>query len=328
MLYYALLLAVKQQLFPNSVQLSMASIEENPNQHEPGISPNVETFFNIMKYLEVTDSLKLLRVCKVWSSIAAEAFYRSPPYGSQLHTLLHAENSYHPYDLFIRELSFSGKSGMKSQDLLMGDLGDLLEHCPNVISLRLDSYWNLSNLIPTLICEHLPFLARIELPGCQIGDAFVLQLIRKVYTLRHIDVSYTNVSLSTLPIIIRECLYLETLDMTGTKRCDEKMVADYETSEYILVGDALKKFKSFISQLSLSNTFVNDDMIAYVAKHCPSLERILLNNCPSITDSSIYAIAMHCTRLKELDLGFCPKLTDIGIQSLAVHFSSHAKLLQ
>ena len=283
---------------------------------------------NLMRYLEPVDSVKLMRICTSWSGLAAEAFYQSPPYNEGLQTLIHSTNNYHPYELFIRELSFSGQSDTESSDLLMGDLEDLLKCCPNVISLRLDSFWNLSNLLPIVLSEHLPFLARIELPGCQIGDNFILQLIRKVFTLRYIDVSYTNVTLSTLPVIIRECLYLETLDMTGTKKSDEHMVQDYEASEYYLVGDTLKRFKSFLTQISLSNTLVKDDMIAYVAKHCPNLERIILNNCYLVTDSAVYSIAMHCLGLKELDIGFCSKLTDIGIQSLAVHFSSHAELLE
>jgi Ran GTPase-activating protein (RanGAP) involved in mRNA processing and transport len=209
----------------------------------------------------------------------------------------------------------------------MGDLQHLLQKCTNLVSLRLESYWNLSNLLPTFIEENVPFLSKIELPGCQISDAFLLKLIRKVFTLRHIDVSFTNVTLSALPVVIRECLYLETLNISGVNGGETNMVADYEASEYYLVGDTLKKFKSSLTKLSVAQTPIKDDMVAYVSKHCPNIEVLSLKDCNMLTDNAVNAIAMHCPGIKTLDLGNCTNLTDIGIQSLAVHFSSHAELL-
>ena len=321
MLFYALITAIKQQFIPTSDTLTQLNVTQDSKL-------TIEIFQGIMKYLPMIDCVKLLRLCKSWSGLAAEAFYQSPPYHDGLLHILHLKEKYHPYELFIKELKFMGQTANESTEILMGDLQDLIKLCPNVISLKLDSFWNLSNLLPNILSDSLPFLSRIELPGCQVGNNFVLQLIRKVYTLRYIDLSFTNVTLDILPLIIRECLYLDSLDMTGTKNGDEKSVQDYEASEYFLVGDSLKKFKSFLTQISLSNTKCTDDMIKYVAKHCPSLQRIFLNNCLSVTDASVYSIAMHCHELKELDLGYCLKITDIGIQSLAIHFSSHFELLQ
>ena len=84
----------------------------------------MEVFECILKYLSLKDSLKLMRVCQVWSCSVSEIIYQSPPLlnensFSKLISLLLLENTIHPYPLLIKELVFDAIS---ANELLMGDL--------------------------------------------------------------------------------------------------------------------------------------------------------------------------------------------------------------
>lgn len=225
-------------------------------------------------------------------------------------------------------------SGAPCDELMMGDLKSALSICPNIVSLRLERCTHLSSLLAQFLKEHAPFLSRVELPGCSISDSFLIELIRGLFSLisgarslRQIDVSYSNVSLATLPLLVRECQFLESLNMNGCREAPEDMVVDYETSEYYLVGETLKQYRNTtLRELSLSQTRVDDTMIGYIVRHCDSIEILFLDGCDLLTDVGINSIAMHTPNIKELNLAFCSEITDLSLQSLAIHLSSLSKL--
>ncbi|KAJ3276587.1 hypothetical protein HDV01_004120 [Terramyces sp. JEL0728] len=297
----------------------------------PPYALEAEIFENIMKWCSPGDAAKLLQVCQVWSGPAAEALYQSPPilYADsfpKLAATLLKNDTMHPYPLLIREFIFTGNLflilGLAADELYMGDLKECLKLCSNLVSFRIEGCSHLSNLLAQFLAEHAPFLSRIELPGCTISDAFLVQLIRGVTSLRHIDVSFSNVTLSALPILVRECRYLETLIMTGCRPSPPEMVIDYEASEYYLVGDTLKQYKNnSLKQVSLSYTELTDAMVGYLCRHCDSLQYLIAEGCNLLTDTAINSIAMHCPAIIELDLSLCVQVTDIGLQALAVHLS-------
>ncbi|KAJ3360874.1 hypothetical protein HDU91_004245 [Kappamyces sp. JEL0680] len=302
------------------------------NWVDPDFVPTVDVLVKIMSFLSPGDAVKLIRLCQLWSGPAAEAFYQTPPIQEadafpKLTALLLSANTTHPYALLIREFVFKGMGlslmslGTAADELLMGDLKSALSVCPNLVSFRIEGCTHLSNLLAQFLKEHAPFLSRIELPGCAVSDSFLIQLIRGVRSLRHIDVSYSNVTLSTLPLLVRECQYLETLDMTACQPCPDEMVIDYEASEYYLVGDLLKQYKnSSLRQVAVSNTQITDSMVGYICRHCDNLDSILLDGCSLLTDNSVNSIAMHCPGIKMLNLSCCD-ITDVALQSLAVHLS-------
>jgi Leucine-rich repeat (LRR) protein len=207
--------------------------------------------------------------------------------------------------------------GPTAEELEMGDLHDLLGICPNLASLRLESVFNLSNTLPRILNENVPCLSRLEVPGCHISDAFILKVVTNLNLLRHLDVSYTQVSLKLLPLIIERCVHLETLDMSGCQQT-ENYNTDFKSNN--LLSD---KFKSPIRQLSLALTDPSDSLVILVTRICPKLEILLLTNCKRLTDSCLSAIARNCSMIKELDISHCELITDAGVQSLALHFSNY-----
>jgi hypothetical protein len=311
----------RQSLRALSIYTSASHREKQHTWVEPNYVFTVEIFERIMDFLEPKERIKLVLLCQVWSGIAAEALYQSPPTFRfpELTALLTSSSTIHPYALLVREFIFQGPA---ADDLLMGDLKASLAVCTNLASLRLEACYQISNLLASFLMEHAPFLSRIELPNCSISDSFLIQLIRGVRSLRHIDVSYTNVTLAALPLLVRECALLETLDLTGCKPAPESFVTEYEESEYYLVGDTLKHIKNVrLTQVSLSYTQVTDALVGYVTRHAECIEVLLLEGCRNLTDKGLASIAMHGRQLKELNVGFCCSLTDIGLTQLAVHLS-------
>jgi hypothetical protein len=277
-----------------------------------------------MEFLPPRDSAKLLGLCQLWSGPAAEALYASPTFRTSrsfpaLISLLLNQDTIHPYALLIREFCFAGEA---AQEIEMGDLKEALQACTNLVSLRIEGCSHLSSLLARFLKEHAPFLSRVEFPACHVSDSFLQQLIRGVKNLRHIDVSYTSVSLSQLAVLARECPSLETLCMAGCLQSPEEDIFDYEASEYYLVGDSLKKHRnSSLMEVDVSNSLINDAIVGYLARHSHNLESIIMDGCSLITDSSINSIAMHCPNLKLLNLSYC-HITDLALQYLAIHLSS------
>ncbi|KAI8911052.1 hypothetical protein EDD86DRAFT_246394 [Gorgonomyces haynaldii] len=277
-------------------------------------------------YLEPKDAVKLIYLCQAWSGAATEAFYEIPPLHGQdcfakLTALVTAKRTVHPYALFIRELILAGEV---ADDLMVGDLKDCLAVCTNLISFRVEGCSHLSNLLAQFIGEHAQFLFRLELPGCSISDNFVGTLMAGgCNSLRHLDLSYTSVSLATMPFIIREFKFLETLDMTGAKSPTSHF--DYTTTE-----DTDEEYPQRLGmkRISFSSTEITDPMVGYVTQCCHALECLLLDGCPFITDSAVSFVGKHCAQIQVLGLSYCPSITDAALQSLAVLLSQHAEPTQ
>ena len=67
--------------------------------------------------------------------------------------------------------------------------------------------------------------------------------------------------------------------------------------------------------LWLASSSVTDDLVFQLAEGCPSLERIDLFGCTSITDKAVTALARNCYWLKYLNLSNS-RVTDKGIAAL------------
>ena len=107
----------------------------------------------------------------------------------------------------------------------MGDLKWALDSCPNLISLRIESCLHLSNLLAGILADTVPFLFRLELPGCTLSDSFFPPLLASCHSIRHLDISHTsNVTLACLPLLVNACTLLESVDMTGVRTSGEAAV--------------------------------------------------------------------------------------------------------
>jgi Leucine-rich repeat (LRR) protein len=249
------------------------------------------------------------------------AFYETPFLSSAksfaMLSYILSTNTTYEYSSLVRELFIPLSI---AEDLLMGDLGIALKSCYNLISLRIEGSTDLSIQLSILLKEKLPFIHRLELPGCYINDSFVNNLLAGCTDLRHIDLSSTNVTLASMPLIIKECKFLETLDMTGSKVPVKKPII-YDGCS-INEGSLMKPYLGnnvegpHLKRCNFSSSDITDQIIGFLVRHCTNLEALLLDNSPFITDSACSYISQHCPRLQILGLSYC-LITDVGLQSIA-----------
>jgi hypothetical protein len=113
MLWYALLVEIKSKFINNkldrkSIDTISTSTRLNRRSIAQEITPTREIFRLIMCYLSISDCVRLIAVCQAWSGPAAAAFYLTPPFTNKLYYLLSQKNTFHPYNLLIREFIFAG----------------------------------------------------------------------------------------------------------------------------------------------------------------------------------------------------------------------------
>ena len=65
----------------------------------------------------------------------------------------------------------------------------------------------------------------------------------------------------------------------------------------------------------VGQTFVTDESVHSIVKHCPSLEKLSLAGWRSITDDSMIALSA-LKSLKAINLSYCSGLTNVGVQHL------------
>ena len=49
---------------------------------------------------------------------------------------------------------------------------------------------------------------------------------------------------------------------------------------------------------------------------CPTVERVLLNSCPRLTDRGLQTLSRRCPELRHIELRGCAQLTDVGVLEL------------
>lgn len=237
--------------------------------------------------------------------------YKSPVFESSenfedLMTSLSNKSSLFDYAASIRKLLINSSVAC---NLYMGDIDAALQICPNLETFRLEQCYHMSNLLIQSLSHHCPQLARLELPGCPISDAFIPDLSKKCKQLTHIDFSFTNATMASLRAIVDNCERIEYLDFSECKDSDAAIVN-------VDVGTT-KPSQRPLKTLILRNSGVNDTFLTYLASRCRQVETLNLESCRFITDASlIKLISTSSQTLKTLDCSFCNKISDSSLLAL------------
>lgn len=74
-----------------------------------------------------------------------------------------------------------------------------------------------------------------------------------------------------------------------------------------------------LQSITLASCKIGNKTIAYLAKHCPLLENIVLVGFKTIDNIGITAIAAYCSKLKNLNIADCANVSDEALIELALH---------
>ncbi|KAJ3146883.1 hypothetical protein HDU89_005913 [Geranomyces variabilis] len=255
----------------------------------------------------------LLLLCKAWSVPVAEALYYCPaiPTGRQFHLLMRTFLADHArvYSSCVRALRISHEV---SDEILMGDLDALLQLCYNLDSFALENGVCASNILVQSLADNVPRLRTLNLRGCSsVTDVLIPSLVRACAQLRFVDLSYTQVTVATICVLLAGCADIEVLEMEG---CGPQPIsAAVQTPEPHIAPTKLR-------HLNLRNSGADDKHVRNAAERAPQLTTCILDGCSAITDEAVLGIAASARdRLRHIDLSFCPALTDIALHALAIH---------
>ncbi len=167
-------------------------------------------------------------------------------------------------------------------------------------------------------------LENVSLEGCRIDRSSIHTLLYQNPRLVHVNLSgLASVTNSTMKIIAQYCPKLEHLDISWCNSVDTrgimKIIQSCQNLRDLRAGE-VRGFedRDFMLELFTSNT----------------LERLILQNCDSLTDDSLTILVEgidseidfltgRCIvpprNLKHLDLSRCRNITDAGLISLAHH---------
>ena len=71
-----------------------------------------------------------------------------------------------------------------------------------------------------------------------------------------------------------------------------------------------------ITEIDASISKILDEDVEYVARMCPNLTSLRLNEC-NITDESLFALSQNCSQLLSLNLKYSDEITDAGVVALS-----------
>jgi hypothetical protein len=129
--------------------------------------------------------------------------------------------------------------------------------------------------------------------------------------LKKVDFSFTNMSVSSLYFIIKNCPLIEEIDLSECKDVEEIPDMTFSGGQ------------SALTYLNLRNSLVTDPILRFVARQCPHLKTLILESCSDLSDSGIMKVANSCSELRTLDLSFCHLVTDLSIQVFTIRASSN-----
>jgi F-box/leucine-rich repeat protein 7 len=169
-----------------------------------------------------------------------------------------------------------------------------------------------------------------------LTDRGLVLVARKCSDLKVLQVrGCANISDSGLTEIMSNCTQLEKLDLTGcaniTLDCNQEQINECESRlNYFDITDchqvddhSIKKFlKHHGSQIShfysRRCSLLTDNGIKSVARYCPLLKEVSLNDCSQLTDYSCFELSSKLGQsLRYLSLAKCVQISDVGLKQVA-----------
>ncbi|KAJ3196599.1 SCF ubiquitin ligase complex subunit [Irineochytrium annulatum] len=298
-----------------------------------------EAFLAIISFLQdPEDVISLLLISRQWSASAVSALYASPPLKkpndfANFIALIVSPTSFHPYPMLVQRIDVFGPA---ADEMEIGDLETALGLCQNLTSFRLTSCMHISSILLQSLADFCPRLESLELRGCPVGDGFLPDLIAGCPGLRLLDLSESNVSSSSISLLIGGLLWLERLnldalvseDTSQTAKPKPKKTAGKTPTSRVPPSisspdDATPRSSPYLHTLSLGGgTRVSPPLMRTLSSRVPSIVRLILSNSQDlVTDDVVAAVVRSFPALEWLEVDWCPKVTDVSLQTLAVHRS-------
>ncbi|KAI4467453.1 hypothetical protein MML48_2g00021067 [Holotrichia oblita] len=254
-----------------------------------------ELLLRIFSYLDVVSLCRCAQVSRAWNILALDGsnWQRIDLFDFQKDVegpII--ENISRKCGGFLRQLSLRG-----CQSIADGSIKMLAQMCPNIEDLNLNDCRKLTDATCLALSRHCPKLQKLNLDSCAIITDFSLKFLSEgCPLLRHINIGWcANITEDGVEALARGCPKLKSFIAKGCKQI---------TSRAVICLARYCEDLEVVNLLGCSN--------------CRYLEKMDLDECVLITDTTLTNLAMGCPRLEYLSLSHCELITDEGIRHLCL----------
>ncbi|XP_056596470.1 dynein regulatory complex subunit 6 [Triplophysa dalaica] len=261
------------------IQKSLSSEIQGDGQDRLSLLPN-KLSLKIFQNLGVGDLLRCAQVCRSWKAITQV---------SSLWT----------------EMNFSSESCWITDETV----GRLLRaHRVYVTSVNLCGcavlQWSSLRCISQ--CKNLQELNLSECPN--VNDEIIKMILEGCHSLLHINLAFTDITNTTIQALSRCCLTLRSLNLAYCTNISDEGLQNLTT------GKGCHR----LIQLDLSGcSQITADGFSHVADACGSLQEIVLDDLPTLTDACVQALVSKCRTLTVISVLDSPYLSDVAFKAIA-----------
>ncbi|XP_067090544.1 F-box and leucine-rich repeat protein 13 [Osmerus mordax] len=279
----------------------------------------------IFHYLDVGDLLKCAEVCCTWRTIAQTCSLWSRVCIAHTNTPTHTYTVYTCTHAQIHEITHTNTacscSGHVSRclwqinfsverawitDCTVGQI--LHKHRPFVLHLNMRACISLQ--WPSITCiSECRNLQELNLSECSnVNDEMVRMIVDSCPSLLYLNLSATLVTNGALRELSRSCVNLQYLSLAGCRTFSDKGL------QYLSTGRGCKN----LLHLDLSScTQISVEGFRHIAAGCPSLQELVFNDMPTLTDSCVLALISKLHSLTAVSLMDTPHLSDSAFKAIA-----------
>ncbi|XP_016378661.1 F-box/LRR-repeat protein 13 [Sinocyclocheilus rhinocerous] len=159
-------------------------------------------------------------------------------------------------------------------------------------------------------CKNLQELDISECPN--LNDENMKMILEGCHSLLHLNLAFTHITNATIRVLSRCCLMLRSLSLAYCTSFSDKGL-QYLTTE---------KGCHRLNYLDLSGcSQISVDGFRYVAEACSSLQQIVLDDLPTLTDTCVQVLMSKCHALTAISLLDSPYLSDVTFKTIAEEIS-------
>ncbi|XP_047315963.1 F-box/LRR-repeat protein 3 [Impatiens glandulifera] len=320
-------------LVNNCANLNSLSVEGNQFSHS--VFPSQYLFSSSAKLLSSLHMYNLIVSDEFLFSIANAGFplkkltlsYCSKFTFSGLSFLLRTHHSLEYFSLI---------SVMFLDDALMVELS---KHLSCLITLKLNSCYNLTNWSLYILAKNCPFLENIDMQGAKVGKGCFEANFKKNPRIKALDLA-RNVDLSDECLIRLALIFpgVEKVDVSSCPRITEKGVlgllnncgeirelniSDCKGVTSIGMGPVLEK----LEVIRALRSEMDDVGLFMIGVRCRGLVSLNVKGCVEVTGKGLVEVSRKCLRLKEINVDRCSRVSRESVDWIVFSRPSLRKII-
>ncbi|KAL1247505.1 hypothetical protein QQF64_022881 [Cirrhinus molitorella] len=195
----------------------------------------------------------------------------------------------------------------QNSEIQQGDGQDKLSLLPNKLSLKIFQSLGVRDLLKCAqVCHSWKAIAQNS--SLWTEDETMKMILEGCRSLLHLNLAFTHITNATIRGLSRCCLTLRSLSLAYCASFSDKGL------QYLIKGKGCYRL-TYLDLSGCSQISVNG--FTYVAEACSSLQKIVLDDLPTLTDICVQVLVSRCRALTAISLLDSPYLSDVAFKTMA-----------